>query len=348
MSRCTETALVLAAALAAASPARALDDFGLGRAATSDEVKAWDIDVRPDFAGLPKGSGSVSDGEAVWESKCAVCHGVFGESNNVFPPLIGGVTKEDVKTGHVAALTQPDYPGRTTFMKVATIATLFDYIRRAMPWDAPKSLTNNQVYAVLAYMLSLSEIVPDNFVLNDATIRDVQKIMPNRNGMTVEHAMWPSASLSGKEIKPDVDAMRCMKDCKSRVEISSTLPDHVLSLYGNIADQNRRIGPARGQATDAAAPGGGAGGIQRAPRRRQRARRAQQGLNCAGPRRSSRGRGSGRKENRRRRWGSRNMAMSPRRCTQGSDIKALLASTRSGAPSEKMSNDKPIWRAYSC
>ncbi|MCC2105147.1 MAG: MFS transporter, partial [Hyphomicrobiales bacterium] len=66
-------AIFLAAALAAASPARALDDFGLGRAATPDEVKAWDIDVRPDFAGLPKGSGTVSDGETVWEGKCAVC-----------------------------------------------------------------------------------------------------------------------------------------------------------------------------------------------------------------------------------------------------------------------------------
>lgn len=242
-------AAFLAVALAAASPARALDDFGLGRPATSDEVKAWDIDVRPDFAGLPKGSGSVSDGETVWEGKCAACHGTFGESNKVFSPLIGGVTKDDVKTGHVAALQRPDYPGRTTFMKVATVSTLFDYIRRAMPWNAPKSLSNDQVYAVLAYMLNLSEIVPDDFVLNEQTIRDVQKLMPNREGMTYDHAMWPSAAFSGKTVKPDTQAKACMKNCKDKVEIASTLPDYALPSHGNIADQNRRVGPVRGQTT---------------------------------------------------------------------------------------------------
>ena len=242
-------AIFLAAALAAASPARALDDFGLGRAATPGEVKAWDIDVRPDFAGLPKGSGTVSDGETVWEGKCAVCHGTFGESNKVFSPLIGGVTKDDVKSGHVAALKRPDYPGRTTFMKVATVSTLFDYIRRAMPWNAPKSLSNDQVYAVLAYMLNLSEIVPDDFVLNEQTIRDVQKMMPNRNGMIYDHAMWPSTAFSGKKVKPDTHAKVCMKNCKDKVEVASSLPEYALSSHGNIADQNRHVGQVRGQTT---------------------------------------------------------------------------------------------------
>lgn len=253
MFRFSKTALAqvvfLAAALAAASPARALDDFGLGRPATPDEVKAWDIDVRPDFAGLPKGSGSVSDGETIWEGKCAACHGTFGESNKVFMPLIGGVTKDDVKTGHVASLMRPDYPGRTTFMKVATISTLFDYIRRAMPWNAPKSLSNDQVYAVLAYLLNLSEIVSDDFVLNEETIKDVQKLMPNRNGMTYDHAMWPSTTFSGKAFKPDTQAKPCMKNCKDKVEIASSLPDYALPSHGNIADQNRRVGPVRGQTT---------------------------------------------------------------------------------------------------
>ncbi|NLZ40167.1 MAG: cytochrome c, partial [Comamonadaceae bacterium] len=166
--------------LAAAPAARALDDFaGIGRAATPDEIKAWDIDVRPDFLGLPKGSGSVARGEELWEAKCAVCHGTFGESNKVFTPLVGGVEKGDLETGHVAALKRPDYPARTTFMKVPTVSTLFDYIRRAMPWNAPKSLSDDDVYAVLAYLLNLSDIVPSDFVLDDKTIRDVQKIMPN-------------------------------------------------------------------------------------------------------------------------------------------------------------------------
>lgn len=253
MSRFSKTALAraafLVAALALAGPARALDDFGLGRQATPDEIKAWDIDVRPDFAGLPKGSGSVSDGETVWEGKCAACHGTFGESNKVFSPLIGGVTKDDVKSGNVASLKRPDYPGRTTFMKVATVSTLFDYIRRAMPWNAPKTLTDDQVYAVLAYMLNLSEIVGDDFVLNEKTIVDVQKMMPNRNGMTTQHALWPGAGFGGKPLKPDAQGNPCMKNCKASVEIASVLPDYALPSHGNIADQNRRIGPVRGQTT---------------------------------------------------------------------------------------------------
>jgi len=257
MSRFSKTILALLAAIALSAPTRAADDLGLGRVATPAEIQAWDIDVRPDFAGLPKGSGSVDQGQAIWEGKCAACHGTFGESNKVFSPLVGGTTKEDMASGHVAMLKRPDFPGRTTFMKVATVSTLFDYIRRAMPWNAPKSLTNDQVYAVLAYLLNLAEIVPDDFVLNEQTIRDVQKMMPNRNGMTWDHAMWPGTELSGKPVKPDTRATGCMKDCKKAAEISSVLPDYALSSHGNIADQNRRIGPVRGQKTGPSAPEGG-------------------------------------------------------------------------------------------
>ncbi len=258
MSRFSKLVLVLSLAVAAAFPARALDDFGLGRAATMAEIDAWNIDVRPDFAGLPKGSGSVDQGQTIWEGKCAACHGTFGESNKVFSPLIGGTTKEDVASGHVAMLKRSDFPGRTTVMKIATVSTLFDYIRRAMPWNAPKTLSNDQVYAVLAYMLNLAEVVPDDFVLNEQTIRDVQKMMPNRDGMTLQHALWPSAALSGKPAKPDTSAPACMKDCKKSVEVSSVLPDYALPSHGNIADQNRRVGPVRGQVTGPAAPPGGA------------------------------------------------------------------------------------------
>ena len=141
---------LLAAALlcvAAAAP-HAQDRFpGIGRAATPAEVKAWDIDVRPDFQGLPAGSGSVAKGMEVWEGKCASCHGVFGESNEVFSPLVGGTTEEDIRTGRVANLRRTDYPGRTTMMRVGTLSTLWDYINRAMPWNAPKSLTTEEVYA---------------------------------------------------------------------------------------------------------------------------------------------------------------------------------------------------------
>src|SRR5512134_1556210 len=85
---------------------------GIGRDATPKEVAAWDIDVRPDFKGLPPGSGSVAKGQDVWESKCASCHGTFGESNEVFTPLVGGTTAEDIRTGRVKALTRGEQ--RTT------------------------------------------------------------------------------------------------------------------------------------------------------------------------------------------------------------------------------------------
>lgn len=237
-------------ALVVPAPARAVDDFvGVGRPATPAEIRAWDIDVRPDFLGLPKGSGSVEKGEALWEEKCAVCHGTFGESNKIFSPLVGGVEKGDLETGHVAALKRTDFPARTTFMKVATISTLYDYIRRAMPWNAPKSLSDDDVYAVLAYLLNLSDIVPSDFVLDDRTIRDVQKIMPNRNGMTYDHGMWPSAVFSGKPVGPDVKAEPCMKACKSAAEVASLLPDYALASHGNLADQNRKVGQVRGLVT---------------------------------------------------------------------------------------------------
>jgi cytochrome c len=124
---------------------------GVGRNATPKEVAAWNIDVRPDFKGLPSGSGSVAKGQDVWEGKCASCHGIFGESGSVFSPLVGGTTVEDIRTGRVAALTGTSYPGRTTLMKVSTLSTIWDYINRAMPWTAPKSLSTEEVYAVTAF-----------------------------------------------------------------------------------------------------------------------------------------------------------------------------------------------------
>ena len=165
----------------AAGGALAQDKFqGVGRAATPAEIRAWDIDVRPDFKGLPKGSGSVKRGEEVWEAKCASCHGTFGESNSVFFPIAGGTTQEDTRTGRVASLTKPGQ-ARTTLMKLSQVSTLWDYINRAMPWNAPKSLTVEEVYATTAYILNLGDVVPEDFVLSDANIGEVQKRLPNRN-----------------------------------------------------------------------------------------------------------------------------------------------------------------------
>jgi cytochrome c len=234
------------AGVSMALPAAAQSDYdSIGRAATQKEVAAWDIDVRPDFKGLPKGSGSVAQGMDIWEGKCASCHGVFGESNQTFSPLVGGTTAQDIQTGHVARLNDAAYPGRTTLMKVSTLSTLWDYVNRAMPWNAPKSLSTNEVYAVVAYLLNLGGIVPDNLVLSDANMADVQKLLPNRNGTTTDHALWPGKGM-GNGGKPDVKAIACMKDCLPEVAVKSSLPDFARNAHGNLAEQNRLIGAQHG------------------------------------------------------------------------------------------------------
>ena len=221
---------------------------GVGRDATPKEVAAWDIDVRPDFKGLPPGSGSATTGQDIWESKCASCHGFFGESGEVFSPLVGGIGKEDIKTGRVANLTNTNFPGRTTFMKVATLSTIWDYINRAMPWTSPKSLKTDEVYAVTAFLLSLNGIVPDDFTLSDKNIREVQDRMPNRNGMTTKHALWPGKEFNGVD-KPDTKNIACMKDCAPEPKVASFLPDFARNAHGNLAEQNRLVGAQKGADT---------------------------------------------------------------------------------------------------
>jgi len=221
---------------------------GVGRAATPKEVAAWDIDVRPDFKGLPPGSGTVSKGQDVWEGKCAHCHGFFGESGEVFSPLVGGTTPADIKSGHVANLITPGFPGRTTLMKVPTVSTLWDYINRAMPWTAPKSLTTEEVYSVTAFLLNLGGIVPDDYTLSDKNIRDVQARMPNRNGMTTQHNMWPGKEFGGTT-KSDTSNVACMKDCAPEVKVASLLPDFARNAHGNLAEQNRAVGAQHGADT---------------------------------------------------------------------------------------------------
>lgn len=211
---------------------------GIGRHATIAEVAAWDIDVRPDFKGLPKGSGSVAKGQEIWEAKCASCHGTFGDSNEIHTPIAGGTTIEDIKTGRVASLNDMKQPQRTSLMKVATVSTLWDYIYRAMPWNAPRSLTPDDTYALVAFTLNLGDIVPDDFVLSNNNIADIK--MPNRNGMTTKHGLW---TVNGK---PDVNGNACMNNCVPFVQIGSTLPDFARNAHENIADQNRMYGPYRG------------------------------------------------------------------------------------------------------
>lgn len=215
----------------------------LGRTATAAELSAWDIDVRPDFVGLPPGSGSVEEGEALWLDQCANCHGDFGDSNEVFSPIVlGNITEDDIQTGRVAALTDPSVV-RTTFMKVATLSTIWDYINRAMPWNAPKSLAVDEVYSLVAYLLNLAYIVDEDFVLSDKNMKDVQALMPNRNGMTEDHGLW---SVTGV---PDVVGSACITNCSVNTAITSFLPDYAMNAHGNLKDQMRDYGPLPGVQT---------------------------------------------------------------------------------------------------
>ena len=221
-----------------------LDD--LGRLATKGEVAAWDIDVRPDFVGLPPGSGNVWAGEEIWLAQCASCHGDFGDSNEIFAPLVlGNITEEDIATGRVASLTDPAVT-RTTLMKVPTLSTLWDYIYRAMPWNAPKSLSPDEVYALVAYLLNLGYVVDDDFVLSDANMAETQARMPNRNGMSLDHGLW---SVSGA---PDVSGSSCTAGCDVAVTVTSSLPAYAMNAHGNLAEQVRDWGPYPGLLTELA------------------------------------------------------------------------------------------------
>ncbi len=241
------TSLTVCLALLAGTAAAQERFAGIGRAATQAEIAAWDIDVRADFTGLPRGSGTVARGEQIWDSRCASCHGTFGESNEMFPPIIGGTTPEDVKRGRVASLTTGGEQ-RTTMMKLAQISTLWDYIRRAMPWNEPKTLSVDDVYAVTAYILNLADLVPGNFTLNEQSMREVQQRLPNRNGLR------PFPGLSDVRGKPDVRNSACMKDClPGEAKVLSIYPDSAKDTHGNLAEQHRLIGPVRGVSTAAKA-----------------------------------------------------------------------------------------------
>jgi len=229
-----------AAPAATATAAAAAPWQQLGRDATSAEVRAWDIDVRPDFKGLPRGSGSVVKGQQVWEASCMTCHGVFGESNEVFQPIVGGTSAEDVLRGRVRNLeAEAHFPQRSTMMKLSSVSTLWDYINRAMPWQAPKSLTVEEVYAVTAYILYLGEVVPNDFVLSDQNIAQVQQRLPNRHGKVFFEPMWRV------DARGDVRNTACMSNCPTQATVRSSLPPHARNAHGDLRTQDRLIGPTR-------------------------------------------------------------------------------------------------------
>jgi S-disulfanyl-L-cysteine oxidoreductase SoxD len=161
----------VAVALLVAAPADADPPlYHLGRTPTAAEIAAWNIDVRADGQGLPPGHGSVAEGRTIFAATCAVCHGDNGQDGPA-----------DRLAGGFGTLTRPN-PVRTVGSYWPYATTLFDFVRRAMPFNAPGSLTADQVYAVSAYVLSLNGIVPDDTVLDATSLPKIA--MPNRNGFT--------------------------------------------------------------------------------------------------------------------------------------------------------------------
>ena len=157
--------LILAMAFCAAAFAQSP-----GRPATEAEIKAMDYTVLPNGAGLPAGSGDAVRGRALFEQKCQECHGSHGEGQSgVYPALVGGIGS--LKTINPVKTVGSYWPYATT---------LFDYIRRAMPYDHPRSLSNDQVYSVAAYVLFMNGIVGENQTLDRKSLPQIK--MPNRNG----------------------------------------------------------------------------------------------------------------------------------------------------------------------
>ena len=208
MSKSASLALVLLAALAAPSLAQdkkqdtkaPIRIYDIGVVASPEQIAGWDIDVRPDGTGAPPGHGSVKEGEKLYVERCAACHGEFGESAGRWPPLAQG-------KGTLAS----NDPVKTVGSYYAHLSSVFDYVRRAMPFGDSQSLTNDELYAIVAYVLYLNDIVDDKFVLSKDTWKQVK--MPNAGGFydddreKTEKAFW--------------NPHPCMKDCRPPVTITN-------------------------------------------------------------------------------------------------------------------------------
>ena len=187
-----KTACILAFACVlvgcATRPKEPSQRFAIGTVPTAAEIQGWNIDVTPDGAGLPSGSGTVAQGRIIFSSKCAACHGAGGE---------GGAASRLVGGKGSLATAKPD---RTvgSFWPYAT--TVYDYINRAMPFDRPQSLAPTEVYALTAYILSENGVVPPDAMLDAQTLPKI--MMPNRNGFTAP------------DPRPDTKSTHCLRDCK--------------------------------------------------------------------------------------------------------------------------------------
>jgi S-disulfanyl-L-cysteine oxidoreductase SoxD len=159
-----------------------------GKPISEADLALWDIDIRtPDGKGLPPGKGTVAEGKALYDQQCTACHGDAAKGGPMYGTMVGGV-------GSFTTNTRVLTPGSM----YPHAAILFDYTRRSMPMTAPQSLTNDQVYALSAYILHLNGLVPENAVVDAAALNKI--VMPNRNGFIIDD-------------RPDTKATRCMTNC---------------------------------------------------------------------------------------------------------------------------------------
>jgi cytochrome c len=187
MSKCRDgltLALAAGLVLAGVATATAAEKLGIGRLATPQEIAGWDIDVRPDGHGLPAGKGTVKQGETLYVERCAACHGEFGESAGRWPMVAGG---QGTLAGHDPVKTVGSYWPYPS--------TVLDYIRRSMPFGNAQSLSNDELYAVTAYVLYLNDVITDmDFELNEKNFGSLKlKNAPNfydDDRETAEKAFW--------------------------------------------------------------------------------------------------------------------------------------------------------------
>jgi S-disulfanyl-L-cysteine oxidoreductase SoxD len=179
-------ALLIALVLGLSTSALAQSPYGIGRAATEAEIAGWNIDIGRDGTNLPPGSGTVTHGQEVFEQQCVACHGEKG-AGGVGDRLVGG-------QGTIAT----SKPIKTVGSYWPYAPTLFDYIRRAMPQNAPQSLSNEDVYAVSAYILNLNGLLPADATLDARMLSAIK--MPNRGMFTGDP-------------RPDVKNPACVAGC---------------------------------------------------------------------------------------------------------------------------------------
>ena len=172
--------------------------LGLGRAATNNEVSAWDNDIRPDGKGLPVGSGSVIIGEELYTDNCSSCHGDFGEGIDRWPELAGGFDTLDSED-----------PVKTVGSYWPYLSTVWDYVHRAMPFGNAQSLNNDEVYAITAYILYLNDLVDEDFELSHVNFEEIN--LPNEENFYLDNR---------ENLENTTYNNRCMQNCKKDAMIT--------------------------------------------------------------------------------------------------------------------------------